>query len=134
MTEPVSTQAGTAPCDDLVSRLTNDVLGGGMTCADCQGQRTEAAARIEALTAKLAEVEQERDAAKIVLGGYEKMLKAADKVEAQRDAALAALRVARNRIEVLGAMHSDPKHFIANEQVFLPEIDEALSPSDGEKA
>ena len=45
-----------------------------------------------------------------------------------------ALKIARQRIEYLGAACIDPKHFNANAERFLPNIDEALNPpSEGAK-
>lgn len=38
-----------------------------------------------------------------------------------------ALEQARNRIHYLGVAHSESRHYIANEQIYLPKIDAALS-------
>jgi len=45
----------------------------------------------------------------------------------------AALIVARNRVEYLGVACTDPRHFEANGDVFLPKIDAALSNTSGNR-
>lgn len=42
-----------------------------------------------------------------------------------------ALRLARARIEYLGAACSDPRHFQANVDTFLPALDEVLASVSG---
>lgn len=47
--------------------------------------------------------------------------------KAHNDALVEALRWARGRIEYLGVACTDPRHFEANGDVFLPKIDAALN-------
>lgn len=44
------------------------------------------------------------------------------------EALVKALKLARDRIEYLGAACTDPRHWEANEKTFLPAIDETLMP------
>ena len=48
------------------------------------------------------------------------------KLRAERNALVEALKLARARIEYLGAAASNEKHFLANQNEFLPRIDAVL--------
>jgi hypothetical protein len=46
--------------------------------------------------------------------------------KAHNEALIEALMSARRRIDYLGAVCGDPKHFVANDKTFFPKIDAAL--------
>jgi hypothetical protein len=55
---------------------------------------------------------------------YEGVIK---ELREQVESLTTALTTARNRVHYLGVAHSDYRHFEANEKIYLPQIDGALS-------
>lgn len=58
---------------------------------------------------------------------YIRMKERALESERDRDALVVALKIARARIDYLGAAASDERHYLSNRDEYLPRIDAALA-------